>query len=175
MNYLPTNITFLRNKADLSQSQIALRVNKRQTAISSWEKNQSSPSIEDLEKLTEIFGISASELLFTDLSTVQLSDSANPKKSSEDVQGNVQTSVQLNRKNKDNLTDIDSLKSQLNDKKETIEALKGALSAKGDLIDSLNNTISMLSEENERLKREVSGLQAQIDGHSGRGGQKKSA
>lgn len=67
-NYFGTNLKFLRKKTDKSQSEIAILVNKRTTAISSWENNLSQPSFEDLFKLSDFFGIDIGLLLASDLS-----------------------------------------------------------------------------------------------------------
>lgn len=67
-NYFGSNLKFLRKKSAKSQSDIALLVNKRTTAISSWENNLSQPSFEDLFKLSDYFGIDPGALLANDLS-----------------------------------------------------------------------------------------------------------
>ncbi|WP_190277400.1 LexA family transcriptional regulator [Taibaiella lutea] len=67
-NYFGSNLKFLRKKTVKSQSDIAILVNKRTTAISSWENNLSQPSFEDLFRLSDFFGIDIGLLLANDLS-----------------------------------------------------------------------------------------------------------
>jgi transcriptional regulator with XRE-family HTH domain len=66
-NYFSTNLKFLRKKSGKSQAEIALVVNKRTTAISSWENNLSEPSFEDVFKISDLFGIEVGVLLSIDL------------------------------------------------------------------------------------------------------------
>ncbi len=68
MNFLSRNLVFLRTKHNMSQLELANRLNKRQTAVSSWEKEASRPNVDDLLVLTDIFGITLSELVEVNLS-----------------------------------------------------------------------------------------------------------
>src|ERR1035437_675574 len=66
--YLGKNLKFLRKRFDKTQYDVASYVNKRSTAISSWENNLSNPSLDDVFKLSVFFGVIPHELLFIDLS-----------------------------------------------------------------------------------------------------------
>jgi putative transcriptional regulator len=71
------NIKFLRLVNNKSQSDIGLQLNKAHTSIGNWEKGISEPSLEEIEEIARIFEISAKDLLFTDLSNVEVNDEAN--------------------------------------------------------------------------------------------------
>ena len=50
-NYLSTNLKFLRQQANLTQLDVAEKINKDYSTIGKWELNQRNPSIYDLFKL----------------------------------------------------------------------------------------------------------------------------
>lgn len=56
-------ITLLRSREEISQETLAEKLSVSRQAISSWEINQSLPSVDNILKLCEIFGISTDELL----------------------------------------------------------------------------------------------------------------
>lgn len=56
----------LRRKAQLSQEELAERMNLSRQAVSKWEADLSAPSLENLQELSRIFGVSAGELLEPD-------------------------------------------------------------------------------------------------------------
>lgn len=62
-NHFAQNLKWLRKNNHKSQNDIALVVGKRSTAISSWEHNLSEPSIDDLFKVSDYFGIRIGDLL----------------------------------------------------------------------------------------------------------------
>jgi len=79
-NFFSSNLKYLRKKSGKSQTDIAMVVSKRPTAISSWENNLSEPSFEDLFKISDLFGISPGFLLSTNLeeSDIPLKSDNNP-------------------------------------------------------------------------------------------------
>ena len=56
-------IAELRKKANMTQQELADRLNISNKAVSKWERGGSSPDIETIPKLAEIFGITSEELL----------------------------------------------------------------------------------------------------------------
>ena len=56
-------LTKLRKRNNLSQIELASKMNVKQYVISSWETGRSEPSIEQLKKLSNIFNISIDYLL----------------------------------------------------------------------------------------------------------------
>jgi transcriptional regulator with XRE-family HTH domain len=67
MIYLSKNLIFLRRKFNVSQSQLALQVDKRQSTIGNWENDQTYPDAKDLIKINQFFGISIDYLLLVDI------------------------------------------------------------------------------------------------------------
>lgn len=65
--HLPSNLKKIRSYLGLTQADIALQLNKRNTAISSWENGLSSPSFKDIVKLSEIFGFPIADLIETEV------------------------------------------------------------------------------------------------------------
>ena len=57
------NIKELRKRAGLTQKQLAERIQVNQTAVSQWETGRCYPSAKILQKLAEILGSTADELL----------------------------------------------------------------------------------------------------------------
>ncbi len=62
-NSLGENISILRKKSNLSQKELAQRLNVSFQAVSKWETNASEPDIRTLRELCSIFNVSLDELL----------------------------------------------------------------------------------------------------------------
>lgn len=58
-----TRLARLRKEKGMTQGELAEKLNLSPQAISKWENDQSSPDIQSLLALSEIFGISVDELL----------------------------------------------------------------------------------------------------------------
>jgi transcriptional regulator with XRE-family HTH domain len=67
MIYLSKNLIYLRKQFNVSQAQLALQVDKRQSTIGNWENDQTYPDANDLIKINQFFGISIDFLLLVDL------------------------------------------------------------------------------------------------------------
>lgn len=159
MNHLANNIRILRKKAGISQAGLGVSLSKGDTAVSSWERGNSEPSISDLIALCSLFAISADKLLFADLSDVQVMKSLEDSNKYENVQGNVQASVQVKGKNGMETSDENLPKHQmaitLREALKTNEilgiAIKGLEQANSVLITRLEH----VEEENNRLKKGI--------------------
>ena len=57
------NLSILRRNADMTQSELADRLNLTRQAVSRYEKGDSFPDISILVKIAEIFGITIDELI----------------------------------------------------------------------------------------------------------------
>ncbi|MDP1810569.1 MAG: helix-turn-helix transcriptional regulator [Sediminibacterium sp.] len=88
-NYLKENLKYIRKKLGKSQAEIALYMGKRATAISSWENGLSEPSIDDIQKLTDLFGVSIGDIIGIEITDVYL----NLDKGSKEIAGNVHLNV----------------------------------------------------------------------------------
>ena len=60
-------LTKLRKRNNITQSNLASLLNVKQYVISSWETGRSEPSIEQISKLSDIFNISIDYLLDKDI------------------------------------------------------------------------------------------------------------
>lgn len=57
MNYLSSNIRFLRQQNNLTQEQLAKIVNKSRVLISQWESDDREITTEDIIKLSDYFNV----------------------------------------------------------------------------------------------------------------------
>lgn len=60
------NITKLRKKQNLTQNQLAEKLNYSDNAVSRWERGEVSPSIETLEQIAHVFNVPIANLLAED-------------------------------------------------------------------------------------------------------------
>lgn len=74
---LGSNLKYLLKRFDVTQSQLALWLNVRQTTISNWINGIGSPSVEELVGIYHYFGISVQDLIFTNLSEGNLISDSN--------------------------------------------------------------------------------------------------
>lgn len=66
-NFLSSNIKFLREKNNVSQTELGLQLNKVKQTISHWEQGKGEPSASELYRLATFFGLSVNELVLTKL------------------------------------------------------------------------------------------------------------
>lgn len=68
-NYFASNLKFLRQKNGLEQIDLATRLGRKSSSsISEWEKGKYTPKAGVLNDIANIFGVSLSKLMSTDLS-----------------------------------------------------------------------------------------------------------
>lgn len=70
-NVIANNLIYLRKKNNLTQMEIASRINYSDNAISRWERGDVTPSIENLEILADFYQIEVKDLLDENLSLKQ--------------------------------------------------------------------------------------------------------
>lgn len=63
MNYFKENIKYLLDEFDVSQSQLALQIGKKQQTVSNWVNGSSEPDVTDLLEIHHFFGISIDALV----------------------------------------------------------------------------------------------------------------
>lgn len=68
--YFGNNLRLLRKNSGENQSGIALIAGKQKSAVSSWELNESIPPLDVIIKLSDHFGISTKDFIFSDLQNV---------------------------------------------------------------------------------------------------------
>lgn len=67
MNFLSTNIKFLRQQKNLTQEDIAKIVNKSRVLVSQWEADEREITTEDIIKLSDYFNLPMDSLVGKDL------------------------------------------------------------------------------------------------------------
>lgn len=74
-NYFASNLRFLRQKNGLEQIDLATRLGRKSSSsISEWEKGKYTPKAGVLNDIANIFGVSLSKLMSTDLSNPSVQD-----------------------------------------------------------------------------------------------------
>ena len=69
MNYLASNLRFLRKQKSITQNDLADRLDVQRTMISAYEDGRSEPKLSTLQKLSEIFEVGLEELMEHDIET----------------------------------------------------------------------------------------------------------
>ena len=73
------NLKKFRKLSNLTQEQLAERMNLTRQAISNWENDKSQPDIQSIEKLSEVFGISVEEMIYGDTKKVGVDENTENK------------------------------------------------------------------------------------------------
>ena len=74
-------IRYLRDKAGMTQTDLANRLGISRSAVNSWEMSFSSPSLANIIEMTQLFHVSADYLLsLSDKMTVDISSLSNEEK-----------------------------------------------------------------------------------------------
>lgn len=97
-SYLGQNLHYLRKKKGLRQAEIQNHTGFPRTTWSNWETGISEPSIENIIKVADFFGIEPGSLIFSNLENVQGTGEEDNSTISKNVQGNVQEHVQVKKK-----------------------------------------------------------------------------
>ena len=58
------NIRYHRIRCDMSQTDLAIKLNSRQTTVSTWERGLATPPLATIKQMAEIFDISLNDLLY---------------------------------------------------------------------------------------------------------------
>lgn len=69
MSNLQSNLSYLRNSKGLTQQMMADKMNMPRPTYSGWERGSSEPSIENLIRLCQIFGVSLDSLVSDDIAS----------------------------------------------------------------------------------------------------------
>lgn len=72
--YLSTNLKFLRTQKGITLKQVAKLIGKSDVAILYWENGSREPNAVDLGKLSTLYNVSPSDLIFKDLRFEKSSD-----------------------------------------------------------------------------------------------------
>ena len=77
---LGKKILELRKKENLSQEQLAEKMNVTRQTISKWELNETTPDIKQAKELSKLFKISLDELTENDMTTLVMQKGSNTEK-----------------------------------------------------------------------------------------------
>ena len=77
---LGNKILELRKKENLSQEQLAEKINVTRQTISKWELNETTPDIKQAKELSKLFKISLDELTDNDMTTLVMQKVSNTEK-----------------------------------------------------------------------------------------------
>ena len=77
---LGKKILELRKKENLSQEQLAEKMNVTRQTISKWELNETTPDIKQAKELSKLFKISLDELTENDITTLVMQKVSNTEK-----------------------------------------------------------------------------------------------
>ena len=77
---LGKKILELRKKENLSQEQLAEKMNVTRQTISKWELNETTPDIKQAKELSRLFKISLDELTDNDMTTLVMQKVSNTEK-----------------------------------------------------------------------------------------------
>ena len=77
---LGKKILELRKKENLSQEQLAKKMNVTRQTISKWELNETTPDIKQAKELSKLFKISLDELTENDMTTLVMQKVSNTEK-----------------------------------------------------------------------------------------------
>ena len=77
---LGKKILELRKKENLSQEQLAEKINVTRQTISKWELNETTPDIKQAKELSKLFKISLDELTENDMTTLVMQKVSNTEK-----------------------------------------------------------------------------------------------
>lgn len=162
--YFALNLKFLRKKNGKSQAAIGVQLNKRSTAISSWENGLSEPSLDDLQKISDFFGVNIGDLIGIDIANVPSAENKNDEKTTGNVHLNVHPSVHL----KGGKPRISTVKNPYLDVNYSLQKLVETLQAFNKILETQNaiqtKRIAELEEETARLKRDIPQIGQPMEG-----------
>ena len=64
MNVVNTSIKDLRKKKNMTQDELAEKLNVTRQAVSNWENGKTQPDVETLTQLAEVFGVSVERIIY---------------------------------------------------------------------------------------------------------------
>lgn len=92
-NQFAKNLIFLKDRNKETFASIGLRAGVSANTVSNWVEERTEPKISDVNKISQIFEIPPSDLLFTDLESVNLNNAVVVKKNAKNVNRNVDLNV----------------------------------------------------------------------------------
>lgn len=125
MIFISKNLELLRKKAGLKQSELAEKLGVKANTISNYEKGVSQPDYLIVNKLMTLFKVTSDHLLYSDLSSEEISRTLNQERVNESVFDKFLAKIDEKDKKLDEKdAKIDHLQSELLSAKEELAALK---------------------------------------------------
>lgn len=175
MKYFSSNLKFLRKSRGLTQAEIQASTGIEMTTWGNYERGKSFPKLELFSEIAKYFGISAEDLLNTDLSDVHLNEKTGILNNAKNVHPNVHQSVHLKAEKGKKIIESDDHTNVLNDqsvsyKSETsvLDALTIAVKGLERANARLEQELADLVEENRRLKSEIPVIGKKVDSKKAR-------
>lgn len=153
MDFFAVNVKYLRKQKGLNQTEIAAAIGVGQSAWSEYELGTSKPNFNDLLKIIEYFGITASELLEMELQKGNLNSKNEDQKKQEKGKlisnpfGNLNSKEKADYFNLNNLEG--ALKQVLNDVEAPYKTQQEQMQDLAGKVAKIEAFISKLSKENE--------------------------
>jgi len=79
MNYLPTNLKYLRQQEQLTQQELAEKLGMKRSHIGAYEEGRATPKISALQQIVALFGLSLDQLISADLSIENTANSSSDR------------------------------------------------------------------------------------------------
>ena len=161
------NLTFLRERNNLKQSQMIDFTGVSRATWSDYERGKTEPDFKGLIKISDFFGVSVDEILKIDLSNkkpdVNLNSIQEDGENIKNVNLNVYPSVNLKGKKEDNRQLSDLLR-ELKNKDKIINGLLLAVNSMEATNSRLLEDIKRITDENNRLKKEIPQIGQEMGG-----------
>ncbi|HBX44750.1 helix-turn-helix transcriptional regulator [Limibacterium fermenti] len=74
MIYFSKNLRFFREKRKMTQGELAKLLELRSNSISNYEKGVSQPDYSILKRIVDIYEVSAHDILYSDMETIETRD-----------------------------------------------------------------------------------------------------
>lgn len=124
MIFISKNLELLRKKAKLKQSELAEKLGVKANTISNYEKGVSQPDYVIINKLMNLFDVTSDQLLFSDLSSEEISRTLNKEVVTESVFDKFLAKIdERDRKLDEKDSKIDQLQRELREKSEELAVL----------------------------------------------------
>lgn len=158
--FLGSNIKYLRKKLGENQLKVASVLNKGATTIGNWEKEISEPNLNELQALSQYFGVSVDDLLSKDIAKGNLivSEEGGHYDQNSNLKGNQKGNLNTKKdpSNHDRGSpktdlpiDVQVLQTIIESKNEMISAKDELLRSKDEIIKAQKVTIDGLMRELE--------------------------
>ncbi len=174
-NFFKRNLVYLKDKFDETYGSIGLQVGVSANTVANWIERNNEPKMSQLEIIAQIFEISLVDLMYSDLSDVNLNFGQDGGKNTENVNLNVNQPVNLNAKKGAKTAPIDQSATLLEDsltppqsEQNLVETMATAIRGLERANARLEQLVERLEEENRRLKSEIPSIGKDLEAGNAR-------